>query len=212
MDFGRGFGERLDWLDESVAAVRALFDGAQVSSPPDGHHAFDRLRLLPQPVQSHLPIMIGGAGERKTLRTVAAYADMWNAMGSVDFLRHKVDVLHRHCEAVGRDPGSIEFTAACKPIIRDTAEEVRRVWEAQMEHNRTPMRDVIDDDTFWVGTPEHVSEMMRERKSLGFHTFIAEMAAPFDDETLERWIGEVRPMVDGSWWSVSARREPQGPA
>lgn len=67
-----------------------------------------------------------------------------------------------------------------------------------MAHNRTPMEDVLDDDTFWVGTPEMVASMMIERKALGFHTFIAEVAAPFDDETLERWIGEVRPMVDAA--------------
>jgi alkanesulfonate monooxygenase SsuD/methylene tetrahydromethanopterin reductase-like flavin-dependent oxidoreductase (luciferase family) len=122
---------------------------------------------------------------------------MWNAMGSGDFLRRKVEVLLGHCDEVGRDPAEIEFTAGCKPIIRDSAKEARRVWEAQMAHNRTPMSDVIDDDTFWVGTPEHIAELTEERKALGFHTFLAEMAAPYDDETLERWIGEVRPMVDG---------------
>jgi alkanesulfonate monooxygenase SsuD/methylene tetrahydromethanopterin reductase-like flavin-dependent oxidoreductase (luciferase family) len=66
-----------------------------------------------------------------------------------------------------------------------------------MAHNRTPMSEVADDDTFWVGTPELIAERMDERKALGFHTFLAEMPAPFDDETLERWIGDVVPMVDG---------------
>jgi alkanesulfonate monooxygenase SsuD/methylene tetrahydromethanopterin reductase-like flavin-dependent oxidoreductase (luciferase family) len=65
-----------------------------------------------------------------------------------------------------------------------------------MANNRTPMSDVLDDDTFWVGTPEDIAEKMAEAKELGFHTFLAEMAAPYDDETLERWIKEVRPMVD----------------
>jgi alkanesulfonate monooxygenase SsuD/methylene tetrahydromethanopterin reductase-like flavin-dependent oxidoreductase (luciferase family) len=198
IDFGRGFGERLDWLDESVGTIRALLDGEAVTSPVGGRYALDAMRLLPPPMQTHLPILIGGSGERKTLRTVAKYADMWNAMGTADVLRHKVDVLRRHCDDVGRDFGEIELTAGCKPIIRDTAEAARRAWEAQMSHNRTPMRDVLDDDTFWVGTPEHVASMMIERKALGFRTFIAELAAPFDDETLERWIGEVRPMVDAA--------------
>ena len=198
IDFGSGFGQRLDWLDESVAAMRALFAGETVSSPEGGHYAFDELRLLPPPVQERLPIMIGGSGEKKTLRTVAAYADIWNAMGAVDFLTRKVEVLHRHCDDVGRDPAEIEFSAGCKPIIRDTSEEAHRVWEAQMEHNRTPMADVADDTTFWVGTPDEVAQLMIERKALGFHTFIAEMAAPYDDETLERWIGEVKPMVDAA--------------
>jgi alkanesulfonate monooxygenase SsuD/methylene tetrahydromethanopterin reductase-like flavin-dependent oxidoreductase (luciferase family) len=198
LEFGSGFGERLDWLEEATAALQALFAGEAVTSAPGGRYDFRQLRLLPVPVQPRLPIMIGGTGERKTLRTVAAHADMWNAMGEVDFLRHKVEVLQRHCDDVGRDIAEIEFTAGCKPVIRNTAEEARRVWEAQMAHNRTPMADVLDDDTFWVGPPELIAERMAERKALGFHTFLAELAAPYDDETMERWIREVRPMVDGA--------------
>jgi alkanesulfonate monooxygenase SsuD/methylene tetrahydromethanopterin reductase-like flavin-dependent oxidoreductase (luciferase family) len=119
-------------------------------------------------------------------------------------LKHKVDVLNRHCDELGRDPAEIEFTAGCKPLIRNTVEEARRVWEAQMQANRTPMADVEDDDTFWVGTPEYVAERMSERKAVGFDTFLAEMPAPYDDETLVRWIEEVRPMVDGKRRSDSA--------
>ena len=185
-------------MDEAVAAMRALLDGEAVTSADDGRYRFENLVLLPRPVQSHLPIMIGGSGERKTLRTVAAYADQWNAMGSVEKLRHKVEVLRGHCDAVGRDIAEIEMTAGCKPIIRDSEAEARRVWEAQMAHNRTPMADVERDDTFWVGTPDLVAERMIERRELGFTTFLAELAAPFDDETLERWIGEVKPMVDAA--------------
>jgi alkanesulfonate monooxygenase SsuD/methylene tetrahydromethanopterin reductase-like flavin-dependent oxidoreductase (luciferase family) len=198
IDFGSGFGQRLDWMDEACAAMRALLDGETVTSPADGHYQFEDLVLLPRPVQDRLPIMIGGGGEKKTLRSVARYADMWNVMGPPEVMRHKDEVLRAHCEAVGRDQAEIERTAGCKPIIRDTAPEARRVWEAQMAHNRTPMSDVVDDDTFWVGTPEQVAAEMRARSELGFNTFIAEMAAPYDVETLERWIGEVKPMVEES--------------
>jgi alkanesulfonate monooxygenase SsuD/methylene tetrahydromethanopterin reductase-like flavin-dependent oxidoreductase (luciferase family) len=198
LEFGASPGERLTWLDEAVGAMRSALDGEPVTSPPDGRYAFDDLRQQPLPLQEHLPIMIGGSGERKTLRTVAKYADQWNAMGSVEKLRHKDEVLRRHCDEVGRDETEILRTAGCKPIIRDTEGEARRLWEAQMEHNRTPMSDVLDDDTFWVGTPEQVAEKMIERRDIGFSTFLAEMAAPYDDETLARWIGEVKPMVEGS--------------
>ena len=197
IEFGSGFGQRLDWLEESVDALQRLFAGERVTSPAEGRYDLDDFVLLPPPVQARLPILIGGSGERKTLRTVAAHADMWNAMGDVEFLRHKVDVLHRHCDELGRDPAEIEFTVGCKPIIRDTLEAAMAVWEAQMVRNRTPMAEVQDDDTFWVGPPELVAERMAERKAIGFHTFLAEMAAPYDEETLERWIGEVRPMVGG---------------
>jgi alkanesulfonate monooxygenase SsuD/methylene tetrahydromethanopterin reductase-like flavin-dependent oxidoreductase (luciferase family) len=196
IDFGASPGTRLTWMDEATGAMRALLDGEAVTSPPDGRYRFDQLRMLPAPVQDHVPIMIGGSGEKKTLRSVAKYADMWNAMGSVEKLRHKVSVLRVHCEAVGRDFDEIELTAGCKPIIRSTQAEARALWEAQMAHNRTPMANVENDDTFWVGTPEQVAQEMIDRKALGFGTFIAELAAPFDDETIERWIGEVKPMVD----------------
>jgi alkanesulfonate monooxygenase SsuD/methylene tetrahydromethanopterin reductase-like flavin-dependent oxidoreductase (luciferase family) len=198
IDFGSGFGQRLDWLDEAAGAIRAALDGEEVCSPPDGRYRFDHLRIIPPPVQKRLPIMIGGGGEKKTLRTVAKYADMWNVMGSLDAVRHKQEVLLTHCEAVGRDPAQIEQTIGCKPLIRDTAEEARRVWQAQMAHNRTPLSEVENDETFWVGTPEQVAAAMIDRKKLGYHTFIGELPAPYDTETIERWIGEVKPMVDAA--------------
>jgi alkanesulfonate monooxygenase SsuD/methylene tetrahydromethanopterin reductase-like flavin-dependent oxidoreductase (luciferase family) len=198
IDFGHSPGERLTWLDEAVGIMRGMLDGEIVSAPQGGRYAVRDVRLLPYPVQPHLPIMIGGGGERKTLRTVAKYADMWNGMGRPETLAHKLEVLKRHCDDVGRGIGQIELTVGCKPIIRSSEAEARRVWEAQMEHNRTPMSDVEDDHTFWVGTPEQVAQEMIDRKALGFHTYIAELAAPFDDETIERWIGEVKPMVDAA--------------
>ncbi|CAN5828858.1 LLM class F420-dependent oxidoreductase [soil metagenome] len=196
IEFGAGFGERLTWLDEAVGAMRQMLDGETVTSAPGGRYRFRDVRMIPPPIQDRLPIMIGGSGERKTLRTVAKYADMWNAMGSVEKLRHKDSVLRVHCESVGRDHTQIERTAGCKPIIRDTEAEAQRIWRAQMEHNRTPMSEVENDDTFWIGTPEQLAEKMTQRREIGFGTFIGEMAAPFDTETLERWIGEVKPMVD----------------
>jgi alkanesulfonate monooxygenase SsuD/methylene tetrahydromethanopterin reductase-like flavin-dependent oxidoreductase (luciferase family) len=198
IDFGTGFGQRLDWLDESVAAMRDLLAGEEVTSEPGGRYRFDQLRLNPLPVQKRLPIMIGGAGERKTLRTVARYADMWNVMGSSEVVAHKLEVLKRHCDEVGRDIGEIELTIGCKPVIRDSEDAARREWKAQMERNRTPMSEVEDDDTFWLGTPEQLAQMMIERRQLGFTTFIGEVPSPYDDETVQRWIGEVKPMVDSA--------------
>ncbi len=196
IDFGSGFGQRLDWLDESVAAIRPVLDGRSVTSAPGGHYAFDDLRHQPPTVQPKVPIMIGGSGEKKTLRTVARYADMWNAMGPVDFMRHKVDVLHEHCAAVGRDPSEIEFTLGVKVTIRDTKAEAERVWHEAMAHNKTPLSDLEDDDTFWNGTSEELADRLRPYVEMGFRTVISEQPAPFDVETLERFIGEVKPLID----------------
>ena len=196
IEFGTGFGQRLDWLDESVGAMRAVLDGGSATSEPGGRYAFDDLRHQPLPIQKRLPIMIGGSGEKKTLRTVAKYADMWNAMGPLELMAHKVDVLKGHCDAVGRNISEIEFTLGVKLTIRDSEAEADRVWKAHMEHNRTPLADVEDDDTFWLGSPEQIADRLRPYVELGFGTVISEQPAPYDVETLERFVGEVKPLID----------------
>jgi len=70
----------------------------------------ERLGKLNPPAAGPLPILIGGSGEKVTLRLVAQHADMWHGFGDADQYRHKAEVLARHCEAVGRDPGEIERT------------------------------------------------------------------------------------------------------
>jgi alkanesulfonate monooxygenase SsuD/methylene tetrahydromethanopterin reductase-like flavin-dependent oxidoreductase (luciferase family) len=140
--------------------------------------------------------MVGGGGEKKTIPTVARHADMWNVMGTTETLRRKVDVFVQACGDAGRDPAEIDITVGCKPIIRDTEAEARRLWVEQMAANRTPMSRVQEDATFWVGTPEMVAERLIEARDLGFHTAISEMAAPYDWESVERFIGEVKPLVD----------------
>jgi alkanesulfonate monooxygenase SsuD/methylene tetrahydromethanopterin reductase-like flavin-dependent oxidoreductase (luciferase family) len=195
IEFGSGFGQRLDWLDESVGAMRRMLDGESVTSEPGSHYAFSDLRHSPLPVQKHLPIMIGGGGEKKTLRTVARYADMWNGMGPLDLMAHKIDVLREHCDAVGRDIADIEFTLGIKATIRDTEAEAIKVWEAAMEYNKTPMARVENDSTFWNGTAEQLADRLRPYVELGFRTVISEQPAPYDTETLERLIGEVVPLL-----------------
>ena len=196
LDFGSGFGQRLDWLAEAVPAMRALLDGEEVTSAPGGHYAFDRLRINPPPLQPRLPIMIGGTGERKTLRIVAAHADIWNAFGTPEVLTHKDAVLRAHCADVGRDPAAIERAVGCKITIRSTEAEAERVRRAMLAHNRTPPAAVDGDETFWTGTPEQIAETMVAYRRIGFHTFIVELGAPYDEETMETLVRVVKPMVE----------------
>jgi alkanesulfonate monooxygenase SsuD/methylene tetrahydromethanopterin reductase-like flavin-dependent oxidoreductase (luciferase family) len=196
IDFGSGFGERLDWLAESVPAIRTLLDGGEVTSPPGGRYAFDHLRILPRPLQEHVPIVIGGAGEKKTLRIVAQYADIWNVFGTPETVARKDAILREHCAAVGRDPDAIERTLGCKVTIRDTEAEAERVRREKLAHNRTPMSRVEGDVSFWTGSPEQIVETILSYQAVGFHTFIVELAAPYDEETIDRLIGEVKPAVE----------------
>lgn len=199
IEFGRGWGDRLGWLDESARCIRALLDGERVTSAPDDHYDFDGARLHPRPVQDRLPILIGGAGERKTLRTVARYADVWNMVGheDLDWMRHKHTVFEQRCDEIGRDPAEIERSVFISPVVRDTEEEAMRFFRSQMRANRLE-EAVLDDADIYVTTPERITELMIAWRELGVSTFIIEIAAPFDDETAERFARDIRPIVEAA--------------
>ena len=102
--------ERFERLEETLQICLQMWsddDGAY-----DGkHYRLDATLCRPQPVSAPRPrIMIGGSGEKKTLRLVAKYADACNPMGSPEDVAHKIDVLRRHCDDLGRDPNEIEIT------------------------------------------------------------------------------------------------------
>ncbi len=198
LDFGSGFGQRLDWLAEAVPAIRTLLDGGRVTSDPGGRYAFADLRFLPPTMQPRLPIMIGGSGPRKTLPIVAGYADMWNAFGSPEELAERDAILRSHCERLGRDPDSIERTVGCKITIRRTQAEAERALDALLVRNRLTRADIADDETFWTGTPERIAEVMTGYARVGFRTFICELPAPYDAETLDSLVRVVKPMVDAA--------------
>jgi class 3 adenylate cyclase len=96
-------------------------------SDPGGRHAFDGLRITPTPIRSHLPTVIGGSGERKTLRSVARWADTWNAFGSPEELAAKDAILRRQCAEVGRDESAIERTVGCKVTHPQALRDLRRM-------------------------------------------------------------------------------------
>jgi F420-dependent oxidoreductase-like protein len=100
-------GVRLDMLDEACNVLRLLFTEHRASF--EGTHFTLRDALAePKPLQQPLPLWIGGSGERRTLRIVAEHASGWNTFGGdLDTFRHKLDVLKRHCDDVGRDPDDI---------------------------------------------------------------------------------------------------------
>lgn len=108
--YGIPFGtpvQRLDLLEEYARVVRSLLR-SETTDHRGEHFALTDARCEPRPLQPSLPIWIGGAGERRTLRIAAELADGWNVpfISPQDF-RRKRDILHSHCEAVGRDPAEI---------------------------------------------------------------------------------------------------------
>jgi alkanesulfonate monooxygenase SsuD/methylene tetrahydromethanopterin reductase-like flavin-dependent oxidoreductase (luciferase family) len=196
IDFGGGWGDRLAWLDESAFLLRRLLDGERVTSLDGGRYRMDGAELHPRPMQDRLPLLIGGGGEQKTLRTVARFADMWNWVGleDLDRMRRKHDVFMRRCEEIGRDPATIERSAFCSPVLRDTEEEALAFFRSQMKANQLD-ESVLGDADIYLTTPARMAELMIEWKRIGVTHFIAQVAAPFDDETAERMATEVRPLV-----------------
>ena len=113
--YGFEFGttaSRLRMLDEACQVIKGLLTNDFF----DFEGEFYQLRhapLEPKPKQNHLPLMIGGGGEKVTLKIAAKYADEWNVWGDVETLKKKMGILNQHCEAVSRDPAEIEKSAAC---------------------------------------------------------------------------------------------------
>lgn len=108
ISLGSSVGERMNMFDEGVEVIVRLL--TQDEADFDGtHYRLAKARNEPKAIQRpHPPITIGGAGERRTLRAVARWAQHWNlTMSSVDEWRRKRDILHAHCDEVGRDPAEI---------------------------------------------------------------------------------------------------------
>ncbi len=190
--FGGSPGERLRWLEEAARIMRGMLDGETPSG--DRFYETSQVRNDPPPVQDRLPLLIGGGGEQKTLRIVARYADACNVGGGFDNVRHKDEVLRRHCEEVGRDESEIERTVGTGVIIiRDDPAEAQRVLEQTFAGNggAPPWRNQV------TGTPEQVAEQLRPYLGIGFRHFIVGFPPPYDAETMERLMREVKPMLEG---------------
>jgi F420-dependent oxidoreductase-like protein len=188
--FGSSPGERLRWFDEAVELIRGMLRDEETSAR-GSFYRVQGVRNNPPPLQRRLPILVGGSGERKTLATVARYADAWNTGGDLERVRHKDAVLRRWCEEVGRDESEIERTLqGGSVVIRDTVEEARRAATAVSEQNGLP------DFRGVVGPPEVVAERLAPQVELGFHHVYFDVPAPYDRETIERLVGEVKPLLE----------------
>jgi alkanesulfonate monooxygenase SsuD/methylene tetrahydromethanopterin reductase-like flavin-dependent oxidoreductase (luciferase family) len=181
-DWGSGFGERLDRLDESVMLMRRLLDGERFSHAGQFYTLTDAL-CEPRPVQAHLPILIGGSGPRKTLRTTAQRADAWNTAGTVEEVRTRLGILDQHCADVGRDRSEIELTVSFPIVIRDATSDAETAYAASLAHNGT---DSMGDVPILVGSPATVAAGLRPYVELGFRTVIVRLPGPYDKETIAR--------------------------
>jgi alkanesulfonate monooxygenase SsuD/methylene tetrahydromethanopterin reductase-like flavin-dependent oxidoreductase (luciferase family) len=190
--WGSGFGERLDRLDEAVMLLRRLLDGEHVTH--EGRfYTFNDALCEPRPVQAKLPILIGGSGPKKTLRTTARYADAWNTAGTLDEARGRLAILDEHCATVGRDRGEIELTVSFPITIRASESEARAAANERFAANGVSH---AGDVPHLYGPPEAIADAIAPYRDLGFSTVIVRLPAPYDRETIDR-MGEVAALLDG---------------
>jgi len=116
-------GERLDRLEEALRICRAMFR-EEAPSFDGRYYRIHEARNVPPPVQpGGPPILVGGGGEKRTLRLVARYADMCNLFGDPATVAHKVEVLRGHCRDVGRDPADVTVSRLSTLVLTASEEE-----------------------------------------------------------------------------------------
>lgn len=111
-------GTRLRRLEESIQIMRSLFQNERTDFAGK-YYQIKNAPLAPKPVQARLPILVGGGGEKVTMRIAAKYADEWNTWGTPETIAHKAQVLQRHCDEVGRDAKEIRRSAQALVTISD---------------------------------------------------------------------------------------------
>ncbi|HEV8546804.1 MAG TPA: LLM class flavin-dependent oxidoreductase [Candidatus Limnocylindrales bacterium] len=192
IDFGGGFGERLDRLDEATGLIRRLLDGERVTHAGTSYTLTDAI-CEPRPVQAHLPILIGGSGPRKTLRIVARHADIWNSFGTPDSIAASAAILGDHCAAIGRDPATIERTFCINVVARATRAEAESAWESY----RAVHKPSEGEGRLAVGTPAEIAADLAPYARIGFTHPILVFRSPWDIETLAR-LGEIREALEAA--------------
>jgi len=188
-------GERMDRLECAARHVRALGGGRPVTLAQP-HYPLASAELHPAPTHGRLRLLIGGRGERRTLRIAAEFADEWNVT-RVDpaGFRHKRSVLERHCAAVGRDPASIARSLMVPLAIgRDRADVGRRLAAARAVFPGLP-----EDEAAWrrqgflAGTPEEVLAALDEWRSAGVERVLLQMLDQDDLGALDLFAARVLP-------------------
>jgi alkanesulfonate monooxygenase SsuD/methylene tetrahydromethanopterin reductase-like flavin-dependent oxidoreductase (luciferase family) len=181
-------GDRIGRLDEAGRLARGLLDGETVTLAGRWVTA-SALRNDPAPVQDRLPLLIGGSGERRTLRIVARDADIWNGEGDPATFAHKSAVLDEHCRTIGRDPAAIARTVGVPPIcIRDSRERAVEALAAILAGHGGSQPDarVWAESSPLADTDAAVFGMLRAWRAAGAEEAIADLPSPRDEETLER--------------------------
>ncbi len=137
--------DRLRRLDEACQVIKALFSEESVNFEGE-FYQLKNAPLEPKPVQDNLPLLIGGGGEKVTLKITAKYADEWNVWGTVETLINKMKILDQHCEDAGRNPADIQRSAVALMFLTDDekfAKKMNAGEQATIAGNVNQVQDII---------------------------------------------------------------------
>jgi alkanesulfonate monooxygenase SsuD/methylene tetrahydromethanopterin reductase-like flavin-dependent oxidoreductase (luciferase family) len=202
--------ERLDRLDEALQVLKLLFTQHR-STFQGSYYRLEEALCEPKPLQRPYPrLVIGGGGEKRTLRVVAKHADEWNGEASPPQMEHKIGVLREHCRAVGRDPDEIEVGVLLRTELE--AESTYRSWVdlgspfIAQERERLGAEGYRGDELeeqvrrsiysqFLPIEEEPAARRLSEYAAVGVTHFIVIHRAPYDYARLERFVERVIPNV-----------------
>src|SRR6185436_2465451 len=188
-------GERLARLDEACQMLKLLWT-QQKSTWKGKYYALDDAPHDPKPVQKPYPeLMVGGGGEKVTLKIAAKHADHWNVWGGPNTLAAKGKILEGHCATVGRDPKTILRSAVMVLAMTDDAAEVekmRQVYRARMGADEEKARDTV-----LAGSPAQIQDTLGRLRDAGVGLlFIPSFfLGAAKKKTLDRFITEVAPAL-----------------
>jgi F420-dependent oxidoreductase-like protein len=171
--------ERFERLEDHLQIARAMFTEEQ-ATVAGKHHSVSGAYNNPKPLRGDIPIVVGGSGERKTLRMVAQYADGCNFFGDPEQARHLLGVLEGHCERLGRDPAEITKTSMRTIAIAETEEAAQAKLDAMRAaglHERRIAATV-------TGTPDQILENAQAFSDVGIEGLTFSMPDVHDLEAV----------------------------
>jgi len=187
--------ERLARLDEACQVLKQLWTQERSTFQGKFYQLSDA-PLMPKPVQRpHPELMVGGGGEKVTLRIAARYADHWNVWGGPDTLGRKGKILDEHCAAMGRDPKTIARSANMPLAFTDDAAGVEKARQSYMSRMRADADKARD--TVLAGSPAQIVDRLGEMAEAGVSmVFVPTFLLPRDNfATLDRIMKDVAPQL-----------------
>ncbi len=185
--------ERLERLEEACRILKALWTEPRATFH-GRHYRLEDAPLQPKPVQQpHPELMIGGGGEKVTLKIAARHADHWNVWGGPDTLAHKNRILDEHCDAVGRDPKTVLRSANMPVAItndRGAVEQMQRTYMRRLGGDEDKARDTV-----LGGTVPEVKDKLGRLRAAGVQMLWVPTFFVLGDRraALEQFIVEIAP-------------------